>query len=32
MPKERIVTAQAQEKERETDVDAQTLEIRPRTL
>jgi len=32
MAKERIVTAQAQEEEREMDLDAQTLEIRPRTL
>ena len=32
MPKERIVTAQARESEREADADTQTLEIRPRTL
>ena len=32
MAKERIVTAAAQERERETDVDPQTVEIRPRTL
>ena len=32
MAKERIVTAAAQERERETDVDLQTMEIRPRTL
>jgi len=32
MAKERIVTAAAQERERETDLDAQTVEIRPRSL
>jgi len=32
MAKERIVTAAAQERERETDIDPQTVEIRPRTL